>query len=67
MFLFSEKFPPVAIDIMRNPFVPREVIPYAVAFYCEYATKETKEIHADLLEVVNELLKFIDISFGEVK
>lgn len=69
IFLFSpssEKLPPLAIDIMKNPFTPRDVIPYAVAFYCEYASKDTEEIHKDLLQTISDLTKYVEVTTGEV-
>lgn len=64
--LSSEKLPPLAIDIMKNPFTPRDVIPYAVTFYCEYASKDTEEIHKDLLQTINDLTKFVEVTTSEV-
>ena len=63
---YSEKLPPLAIDLMKNPFTPRDVIPYAVTFYCEYASKETEEIHKDLLQIINGLIKYVEVTTGEV-
>lgn len=51
---------------MKNPFTPRDVIPYAVTFYCEYASKNTEEIHKDLLQTINDLSKYVNVTTKEV-
>lgn len=51
---------------MKNPFTPRDVIPYAVTFYCEYASKDTEEIHKDLLQTINDLTKYVEVTSREV-
>ncbi|KAF8763193.1 Condensin complex subunit 3 like protein [Argiope bruennichi] len=57
-----EKVFPVLLDIMKNPFISYEVMPYIVPLYLNYAPKDREIIQCDMLEVIEDLLKMLQFT-----
>ncbi|KAG8201822.1 hypothetical protein JTE90_027302 [Oedothorax gibbosus] len=62
-----EEIFPVILNMMRNPYVAHDVMPYIVTLYMTYAPKEKSIIYGEIMQAIEDLQKLIQFTPGEEK
>ncbi|XP_042897083.1 condensin complex subunit 3 isoform X1 [Parasteatoda tepidariorum] len=58
---------PMVLNLLRHPYVPKELVPYFVTLHLTFSPKEKDHIHNDILEVLEDLQKLMQFSLDHEK